>query len=193
MVERMSKPDPAILTQFQMVGEGLFQAGLNNSHSGNLSIRKGDRLVITRTGAMLGRLTPLDLIETGISYDDDQTRLASTEIGVHRAIYRATEAQAIVHAHPVMAVSFSLCLDELVPLDAEGQYYLPKVPVLRCAETIGSREVEEKLPNLLAACPVAVVGGHGSFAAAKTLEEAYKLTASLEHSCKINYYTRSLR
>ena len=56
-----------ILSQVQNVGRDLFARGLVSSHSGNLSIRLGDRLIITRRGCQLGCLEEHDLIETGTS------------------------------------------------------------------------------------------------------------------------------
>ena len=54
-----------ILTEFKRVGHDLCNRGLV-SYAGNLSIRLGDRLVITRRGCSLGNLEENDLIETGI-------------------------------------------------------------------------------------------------------------------------------
>ncbi|MCL6610898.1 MAG: aldolase [Peptococcaceae bacterium] len=181
-----------MLKIFQQVGRDLFTAGLNNSHSGNLSARLGDRLVITRRGSMLAHLEEEDLIETGLEKDDVNTPLASTEIGVHRAIYLKTPALAVVHAHPPHAVALSLLGDEIVPVDAEGLYLLPRVPVLSPRQAIASKELEETLPEVLREYRAAVVRGHGSFAAGRTLEEAYKWTASLQHSCRILCIARSL-
>ena len=56
-----------ILSQFQMVGRELFSQGLVCSHSGNLSLRLGDNLIITRRGSRLGCLEENDLIETGVT------------------------------------------------------------------------------------------------------------------------------
>ena len=53
-----------ILSQFQTVGEHLFTKGLVSSHSGNLSIRLGDRIIITRRSSRLGCLQEHDLVET---------------------------------------------------------------------------------------------------------------------------------
>ncbi len=182
-----------MLRDFQRVGLDLFQAGLNNSHSGNLSVRLAERLVITRKGAMLGFLEGKDLIETALTFNDSNTGLASTETGVHRAVYRDTDALAIVHAHPPHAVSLSLLTDEITPLDAEGAYLLDKIPVLDAKVTIGSAEVEEKLPALLRSHKIVVVRGHGSFASGCTLEEACHWTSCLESVCRIIYLTRTLQ
>lgn len=182
-----------MLKDFQRIGRDLFLAGLNNSHSGNLSVRYGDRIVITRRGSMLGHLEERDLIETGLFSNDSNIILASTEIGVHRAIYRGTSALAIVHAHPVHAISLSLMEDEIIPIDSEGSYLLHKVPVLSAERTIGSAELGEKLPGILREFKIVMVRGHGSFAVGQMLEEAYQWTSSLENVCRIIYLTRTLK
>ncbi|MDD4767973.1 MAG: aldolase [Desulfotomaculaceae bacterium] len=182
-----------MLKDFQRVGRELFLAGLNNSHSGNLSLRREDRIVITRKGSMLGCLEEKDLIETALTGNDENTNLASTEICVHRAIFQGTSALAIVHAHPVHAISLSLLADEIIPLDAEGAYLLDKIPVLDAKCAIGSPEVEEKIPALLRNHKIALVRGHGSFASGQTLEEAYHWTSCLENVCRIIYITRTLQ
>ena len=59
-----------ILSQLQSVGRDLFARGLVSSHSGNLSIRFGERIIIIRRISQLGCLEENDLIETGISKND---------------------------------------------------------------------------------------------------------------------------
>src|SRR4051794_10082346 len=100
------------LGQFQRVGADLFQQRLVGAHTGNMSLRLGDRLVITRRTAALAHLTDQDLVETGVDRNDRATPAASAELAVHRAIYRETEAQAIIHAHPAHATALSLAFDE---------------------------------------------------------------------------------
>ena len=101
----------AVLEQFRSSGRDLFLAGVISSHGGNLSLRQGDRILITRRGSMLARLEERDLIATGLEENDADVMLASTEIGVHRATYQGTSAQAIVHAHPPCAIARSLVCD----------------------------------------------------------------------------------
>lgn len=182
-----------MLEDFKKIGRDLFLSGLNSSHSGNLSVRYGDRIVITRRGAMLGHLAERDLIETGLTKNDSNIILASTEIGVHRAIYNGTSALAIVHAHPVHAIALSLVADQIIPVDSEGAYLLHKVPVIAAEHTIGSKELESSLPALLSEYKIVMVRGHGSFAVGQMIEEAYQWTSSLEQVCRIICLTRSLR
>lgn len=181
-----------MIKDFQRIGRDLFLAGLNSSHSGNLSVRYGERIVITRRGSMLAHLEDRDLIETGLEKNDSRITLASTEIRVHRAIYKGTSALAVVHAHPVYAIALSLLQSEILPIDSEGSYLLHKIPVLGAEHTIGSRELEENLPQYLREYKIVMVRGHGSFAVGQLIEEAYQWTSSLEHICKIIYVTRAL-
>ncbi|HWJ04110.1 MAG TPA: aldolase [Verrucomicrobiae bacterium] len=178
--------------EFSQIGRDLFLQGLNSSHSGNMSIRLGDRLVITRRGSMLGRLKESDLIETGLDKNDSHITLASTEIGVHRSIYKNTAALAIVHAHPVYATALSLVDEEIIPIDSEGQYMLHRIPVLSFEHTVGSEEVARILPEYLKEYKVVMIRGHGSFATGQLIEEAYQWTSSLENISKIIYLARTL-
>ncbi len=181
-----------ILSQFQAVGQDLFSQGLVSSHSGNLSIRLGERLIITRRDSRLGCLQEHDLIETGISKNDRATPLASIELAVHRAIYRETQALAIVHAHPPHAIALSLDENEIVPTDAEGLSVVGRILVL-------GRHMEVKvggLANIIAQAlrqhKIVMVQGHGSFAIGQLLEEAHNYTTTLEASCQILCLLRSL-
>jgi L-fuculose-phosphate aldolase len=175
----------AVLEQFRRIGRDLFVAGLVSSHGGNMSVRMGDRILITRRGSMLGRLEERDVIETGLDENDANVTLASTEIVVHRAIYQGTSALAVLHTHPPYAIAESLRADEIVPVDSEGSYLLHKVPVVAAELTAGSTEVAELLPRWLKEYDLVMLRGHGPFAIGHLLEEAYQITSVLEMSCRI--------
>jgi len=175
----------AVLEQFQRVGRDLFVAGLISSHGGNMSVRQGDRILITRRGSMLAHLEERDVVDIGLEENDANVALASTEIVVHRAIYAATSALAVVHTHPPYAIAQSLVKDEIVPMDSEGSYLLHKVPVVAAQLTAGSSEVAELLPHWLKEYDLVMLRGHGPFAIGHLLEEAYQLTSVLEMTCRI--------
>ena len=171
--------------EFKGIGRILFEAGLNNSHSGNMSVRLGDRVLITRRGSMLGELTAGDLIDVGLNEDDSGIALASTEVKVHRAVYGVTSHLALVHTHPRAAIALAMNRDFIVPVDDEGRYYFKRIPVLIVKTGIGSMELEERLPPLLKDYPVVMVRGHGAFAAGGNLEEGLQVSHALEWSCGI--------
>ena len=182
-----------ILSQFQSVGHDLFARGLVSSNSGNLSIRLGDRLIITRRGCRLGCLKENDLIETGVSRNDRSTPLASTELAVHRAIYQATPALAIVHAHPPHAIALSLTETEIMPTDAEGLSIAGQVPVLGWHMQVKPGGLADVISQALKRGRIIMVHGHGSFATGQLLEEAHNCTTMLEESCQIICLCKSLQ
>ncbi|MCX8006961.1 MAG: class II aldolase/adducin family protein [Coriobacteriia bacterium] len=169
---------------FIETGRDIFLSGLISSHGGNLSVRAGELIVITRRGSMLGRLKAADLVVTGMEpCADDEA--CSRELVVHREIYRRTDARAVVHAHPVHAVARSMRADAIVPVDSEGSYVVGEVPVVQASETIGSAEAAALLGEALQERPVAVLRSHGAFAKGATLEEAFYHVSVLEASARI--------
>ena len=60
----------SLLSQFQMIGYDLFIKGRVASHSGNMSIKIGEQMVITRRGSMLAHLSERDLVEAGVDRND---------------------------------------------------------------------------------------------------------------------------
>lgn len=184
----MSELDPnfgrATVERFAAIGRDLFVTGAVSSHGGNLSERHGNRIVITRRGSMLGRLQERDVVWTEMSpcaHDEECSR----EIVVHRAIYEATDAKAIVHAHTVHTVWRSMISDFIEPIDSEGLYVVGRVPVVRAAETIASPEAAVLLAEALTQHPIAVLRSHGPFARGATLEDAFYHVSALEASAEI--------
>jgi len=182
-----------VFSQFEKVGRSLFEEGLVSSHGGNLSIRQGDTLHITHRGCPLGHLGRADVVETNVERNTRSTPFCSSELPVHRAIYRKTSAQAIVHAHPSHAVALTFVENELVPADIEGRMAFPRVPIVGQEYLSGPGELCEEIADAFGDSRVVLVKGHGSFAIAQLLEEAYYLTSILEHSCRVLFLRRSLR
>jgi L-fuculose-phosphate aldolase len=177
--------DERVFEQFREIGRDMYVDRLISSHGGNLSVRFGDRIIIKRRGAMLGRLKPHDLVETGLEKNDSGVVLASTELIVHRAIYLATPALAVVHAHPRTAIALSLSREEIVPIDNEGSYLLKRIPVVSVEMASGSPEMAATIAEALKEHKIVMLRGHGSFAIGQTLDEAFLWTSTLEECCQI--------
>jgi methylthioribose-1-phosphate isomerase len=93
------------LRPFRAAGRTLFSFGLVKGTEGNLSAWNGTTFVITRTGAALDALSGDDLIAG--SLEGDRTKElaeASTDVEVHRRLYRSRGSGAVVHAHPAGTV-----------------------------------------------------------------------------------------
>jgi len=182
----------AIVREFQWVGRELVARGLLTLHAGNLSVRYNGRVFITRTGSRLGHLGPKDVVETPLNPAKPRHPRASMELPAHLAIYEATGAGAIVHAHPPSAVALSFVTDRIAPVDSEGAIILRDIPVIRAQRVVGSPEVARKAAASLRDHRIVVVATHGSFAIGRTLEEALSVTTTLEMSAKIALMVRAL-
>lgn len=181
-----------ISAQFQTVGRDLFARGLVSSNSGNLSIRLGDQIMITRRGCMLNCLNENDLIETGVIKNTRTTPLASTDLAIHRAIYRETQALAVVHAHPPHAVALSLTEKEIMPA-GEDFSLIGAVPVVGWSDELEKECLADIVARELQQHHIIMVHNHGSFAIGQLLEEAYNLTTALEHSSQVYCLTKSFQ
>jgi len=180
------------LNQFQKVGCALSNRGLVSSASGNLSIRMGDHLIITRRGSNLGSLQEKDLIETGISKNDRATPLASIELPVHRLIYQTTQARAIVHAHPTHVIALSLFEKVISSPYLEEFCALSPVPVIGWGVEVKAGGLSELIAGALKENHIVVVHGHGSFATGALLDEALNCTTGLEEACSVICLMKSL-
>ena len=182
--------DERIYEQFREVGQDIYDAGMTSSHGGNLSIRIGDRLIIKRRGAQLRRLKMHDLIETGLDKNDSGVALASSELIVHRQIYKQTPALAVCHCHPRAAIALSLSREDIVPVDNEGSYLLKKVPVIWEEFASASPELARNVATTLESYKIIMLRGHGCFATGQTLDEAFFWASALEEVAQIILYTK---
>lgn len=167
---------------FRAVGRMLWEAGLVSSHGGNMSVRLPDGgLLITCTGAMLGRIGEGDLVT--VAADGSSTGEPSMDTAVHRDVYAATDAGAVLHAHPRHAIALSLVLDSLEPADAEGKLKLGSVPVVDT----------EQVAQALGEVSIVLARGHGSYARGDHLWQALQGTSVLEESAQVVWLLRALR
>lgn len=179
-------PAEPLLAQFRRYGRVLFDLGLVDSHSGNLSIRWGESLCITRTGARIGDLGPGDLVFLPLVGESPSVRRASRELIVHRAIYLSDpRIFAVAHAHPPSAVALSFETDWILPRDSEGKGFLRKVPVIAPDPPSASPQLAEAVVKALKETPIVVVRGHGAFSRGGSLEEAIFYLGSLENSARL--------
>lgn len=177
--------DQRLFEDFRDIGRDIYVAGLTSSHGGNLSVRVGNRIIIKRRGAQLGRLKFEDFIETKLDSQDSGITRASTELIVHRTIYQKTSALAVIHCHPRTAIALSLSRDEIIPIDVEGSYLLHKVPVVAAEFASGSQEMADLVADTLREYKLLMLRGHGVFSTGQTLEEAFHWVSCLEEACDI--------
>ncbi|MEZ0322979.1 MAG: class II aldolase/adducin family protein [Hydrogenothermaceae bacterium] len=178
-----------ILYQIKFTGRVLHELGLVSSHGGNLSIREGDFLYITKTGRMAGFLKDEDIIKLPIFENTDKDKEASIELVVHREIYKQNpDINAVVHAHPITATVLGYFLEEFIPIDIEGILFIKKVSIVNVSKPSASLELALSVAQKFKeGYNTVIVRTHGSFAVGKTIDEALKYTSTLENSASIFY------
>jgi L-fuculose-phosphate aldolase len=168
------------------IGRRMVQTGLVSGASGNVSVRRGDRVAVTPGGWMLDRMTPeaCPVVDVrGRLVEGDQA--PSSETPMHLAIYEATEAAAIVHTHSTYGTVVATTLSELPPIHYNTLLLGGVVKVAEYA-TYGTPELAA---NVRAAMEggkrAALMANHGGVTIGRDLEEAYENARLLEWLCGV--------
>jgi L-fuculose-phosphate aldolase len=168
----------------------MVREGLADGMSGNLSARAGGLIAITPSGAPYEDMAPADicLVRPG----DGSTAAGgrpSTETPMHLAVYRATDAEAIVHTHSPFVIALSTVLDELpaVHYAMAGLGGLVRVaPYAR----FGTQELADGAVAALAGRTAVILRNHGSLAYGTSLGQAYDRARTLEWLARVYWHAR---
>ncbi|HJW08715.1 MAG TPA: class II aldolase/adducin family protein [Holophagaceae bacterium] len=167
----------------------LHAAGLLAAADGNASLRLDDgRIAITPSGVPKAQLATEDIAYLSL----DGTVLSgrpSTERLMHLAVYRAVpEARAVVHAHPITAIAWSLARPELeeLPCEALPEVILAagRIPIVPMA-TPGTEEMGTALLPFLPAHRLMILARHGGLCWGESLQEAAGGIERLEQVARI--------
>jgi L-fuculose-phosphate aldolase len=91
----------------------LYERRLVHAAGGNTSVRDGDSVLISQTGAELGKLTKDRIVRVDLDGEVLEGTRPSKEMGMHLAMYRArSSAQAVIHAHPTYSIAYSTLIAE---------------------------------------------------------------------------------
>jgi len=187
-----------LFREFEKAGKLLFQQHLISAAAGNLSIREKDTAYVTATGSMLGFLEFSDIVKVPLESSAPVTlsgiysKKPSMEIETHLNIYRNTGFKAVCHAHPSTALALAFNAEKINPVDSEGCYYLPEIPVISVEKEIASAEVARLIPEILAKFGAVIIRNHGAFTAGETLHQACGLMSTVEFSSEIIFKKRLL-
>ncbi|MGW2639662.1 class II aldolase/adducin family protein [Streptomyces sp. NPDC001348] len=159
--------------------------GLVVGTSGNVSVRVGDTVLVTPSGVPYDRLTPHDV--TGVDLTGRQvlgTLVPTSELPMHLAVYRTTDARAVVHTHAVHATAVSTLVTELPAVHYMSGALGGPVRVARYA-TYGTEELAENMLRALADRSGCLLQNHGTITHGADLDRAYDRTAQLEWMCRL--------
>jgi L-fuculose-phosphate aldolase len=159
--------------------------GLVVGTSGNVSVRVGDTVLVTPSGVPYDRLTPEDV--TGVDLAGRQvlgTLVPTSELPMHLAVQRTTDARAVVHTHAVHATAVSTLVTELPPIHYMSGALGGPVRVAPYA-TYGTDELAENMLQALTDRSGCLLQNHGTLTYGASLDQAYDRTAQLEWMCRL--------
>ncbi|MEU6712807.1 3-oxo-tetronate 4-phosphate decarboxylase [Nonomuraea sp. NPDC046802] len=176
----------------------LFQRGLTHGSTGNLSVRVGDRVLVTPTGSSLGTVEAPDLSLIDLNGAHVHGPGPSKEAFLHAALLRARpQANAVVHTHSTYAAAVS-CMDGLDPQDALPPltaYFAMRVGRLPLLPYFapGDHGLERTAEDMARTHSALLLSNHGPIVAGATLGAAMDAIEELEETAKLFLLLQGLR
>ncbi len=167
-------------------------AGMAPGSSGNLSLRRRERVLITPRGAELVEIEPAALVDVAlrdgtVSPDHAAPSRPSSESALHRAIYEVVEAAAVVHTHSHYATVMSTLVDELPAVHYATMAFGGPVRVARY-ECFGTAALAASVTDALAGRRAALMANHGAVVAGTDVRHAVSLAIALEWHASVAYH-----
>ena len=163
----------------------LAAAGLLIGTAGNVSIRAGDRVAVTATGAVLGELTEEQVVEVDLDGNQVGGGLVPTsEVYLHLSVYQAYDVAAVVHTHAPVSTAASISVGE-IPVIHYQQLLLGGAIRVAPYATFGTSELAARVVAALEHRTAALMANHGSVAIGATLDKAVENALLLEWLCTV--------
>src|SRR5579859_3588620 len=170
----------------------LARTGLVIGTAGNISARRGDLIAVTPTGSDLALVTAEMVTVIDLQGKVVEGDLAPTsEVPLHTAIYAATNALAVTHAHAMASTALSCCFDEL-PAVHYTCLGLGGSPRTAPYATFGSQELADNVIEALNGRTAAMMQNHGSVAYGSTMDQAVERLELLEWLAELYWRSSSM-
>ncbi len=185
-------PDGALRAAVTDCARRMAGDGLVIGTSGNVSARAGEAILITPSGRGYDSLGADDLCVIGLDGRPvDCPHPPSSELPMHLAVYRATDAAAVVHTHSMFATAVAAALTELPPVHYAITALGGPVRVAPYA-TFGTAELADGLAAALAGRRAALLASHGAVTVGRSVAQAYERARLLEWLAELYYRAAQL-
>lgn len=160
----------------------LNSSGLSLGKSGNLSVRCDEGLLITPSGVEYSALHYTDIVKITLTGKKlcQSSYLPSSEWHFHCEIYRSTQQQAIVHAHPTYCTALA-CTGRNIPafhymVAIAGGDQIPIAPYA----LFGSQQLSDNIIQTLKGTHACLLENHGMISSGDSLSSAFNLALEIE-------------
>jgi methylthioribose-1-phosphate isomerase len=194
-VRQLSDANTLGVRRIADIARGLYARGWMPGTAGNISVRAGENAVITGSGLSKGELAASDMVTVKVADSQPVSgdRRPSAETAIHTAIYRAADADAVVHVHPPHATTQSIGASQALTFSGYelikglGGTETISIPVFANhfdVSRIGA-DIERYLATHPDAPPVLFIAGHGITAWGTDLAAARDRAECLEAMCEL--------
>jgi len=186
--------EPRLREEIVAIGKRMWEKGFLAAADGNISVRLGpDRVLITPSGLGKGFMAPDQLLRIDLngrvlpsSHPATRGLKPSSETMMHLEAYRQRpDAQAVIHAHPPLAIALTVAG---LPIDAdvlpEVIYSVGIIPTAPYV-TPGTPDGQNAIRALVQKHDAILLDHHGTLTVGATLTEAYMRLERIEHSAAI--------
>jgi len=169
----------------------LYERKLLHATGGNTSVRDGDTVWISQTGAELGSLTKAEVVKVDLHGTVLEGEAPSKEMGMHLAMYRARpDAGAVIHAHPTFAITLSSLVkeasrDAIRPYTAAFYVRAGRVPMIPYHGS-GAHSLHAAVEELAADYHALLLRQHGMIVAGANMAETVGMVEEIEQCCQIS-------
>jgi len=163
---------------------------LTHGSTGNISVRLGERILLTPTGSSLGTVEPGELSVIGLDGTPISGPKPSKEAFLHAAVLRSRpQDAAVVHTHSTFSVAVS-CLAEVDPenvLPPLTAYYAMRVGTLRLLpyHAPGDASLEPLAEAAAREHHAFLLANHGPVVSGATLAGAVDALEELEQTARL--------
>jgi L-fuculose-phosphate aldolase len=170
----------------------MLKDGLTVGTSGNVSVRVGENIAITPSGVEDEALVPENIcVITLDGKHVDGPDNPSTEVPMHTVVYQNTDAQAVVHTHPVYATVLGTLVDEIPRIHYMLALLGGPVRVAPYAP-FGTEELARNCIVAMKDRYAVLLQNHGATTYGETLAKAYSRSLYLEWLCRIYCEAKTL-
>jgi L-fuculose-phosphate aldolase len=153
--------------------------------AGNVSVRDGDRVLVTASGAAFESLTEEHVVVVGLDGAPVEGAYEPTsEVLLHLGVYARYGSGAVVHTHAPAATAVACVHDEL-PVVHYGLLALGGTVRVAPYRTFGTQELADAVVEALDGRAGALMANHGAVTHAVTLDKALELMDVLEWGCDV--------
>lgn len=176
-------PLPQIHLRHQIIDavRKLVSLGLNKAASGNVSVRSGERFLVTPSGMLPEDMLPGDIVEMDFDGAWQGARKPSSEWHFHRDILATRpEINAVIHTHAPFCTTLAVH-----GMGIPAFHYMVAMAGgrdIRCAPyaTYGTQTLSDYAVQALAGRKACLLGNHGMIVLGPDLKQALSLAVEVE-------------